>query len=296
MKRLFIVSLLSAALLVGLFPGVGSAASTTNKGLFLSPPRNFIDVDAGKTAQGEMTLANFTESPLDIALSIKEFTVADYSYDYVFRDVTENWVHFSQSSVRLEPAKNQKISYTVTPPAQTAPGGKYYTIVASATIKRGSVPAEVQVAAPLYITVKGTAIQTSKLASHSLPSIVIGDHVPFSLDITNTGNIHYTTTVTGSLSGPWTDKSTITATHILLPGTTRRITESIPMPLLPGVYKASYGYGTDTSKPIMIEGFVVYTPLWFYAVMLFIVWVAYILMRRRKSKHTPMPTATDSRQ
>lgn len=289
------MTFLLASLLVSLFPSTTFAQTPTNKGLAISPPQQFLEVDAGKTVQGNVTIANFTTAPLTVTLSVEQFSVADYSYNYIFSDVKENWLHFTQTVVQLQPNKSAQVAYSVTPPGKTAPGGKYYTIVASATLKQGSISSQVQVATPLYITVNGPTIQTNKLVSHSISGFVVGNVIPFSLDINNTGNVHYTATTTGSISGLWTDKSTVTATHILLPGTTRRVTDDIPSPLLPGIYKATYGYSTDSSKPIISEGLVVYTPLWFYAVVILGSWGLSILIRRHTAKKK-LSQATDSRQ
>lgn len=294
-RRLLVVTLI-AAIIVGFFPSGAQAQSPTNKGLFISPPRSFVEVDAGKSNQGEITLANYTESPLDVTLLIEEFTVSDYSYEYIFSEPKESWIVFNQSVVRLEPGKNEKVNYTVTPPLGTTPGGKYYTIVAQSTIKNGSISSKVQVAAPIYINVKGTTTRTSELTSHSIARFTMTrGGIPFTLDVKNTGNTHYIATVKGSLSGLFTDKSAISTTHILLPGTTRRIAESIPTPLLPGIYKATYGYTTDEKGDVTVEEFVVYSPLWFYAVLLIGVWIAIRLIRRRKSPRQ-RTTSIDSPQ
>ncbi len=281
---------------VGLCPTTANAQSTTNRGLFISPPRNFLDVDAGKTALGEVMVANYTQSPLTVTLSVEEFSVSDYSYNYTFSDVTDNWLHFSKTVVLLEPGKNERVTYSVTPPARTAPGGKYYTIIAGATVKQKGVSSRIQVAAPLYMTIRGNTTQTNTLRSHTITTFVVGDRIPFSLDIANTGNVHYTATVHASIGGPWTNKSTVSVSHILLPGVVRHVDESVQAPLFPGIYKVTYGYTTDISQPVVVEGIVVYTPLWFYAVVIVAGWGIVMFARwRRRIRHQPKkPTTTDS--
>lgn len=293
-RRSLVVTLILAAMTVGLFPVSVGAQAPTNKGLFISPPRNFVEVDAGASANAEVTVTNLTESPLVVTMLIEEFTVSDYSYEYIFTQPKEDWIKFTENVVQLDPGKNEKIPYTVTPPPNTTPGGKYYTIVAQATIQNGSVSSKVQVAAPLYITVNGQTTRTNKLVGHSISRFTLTrGGIPFTLDIKNTGNIHYIATVEGSLSGLFTDKSTVSATHILLPDSTRRVTEEIPTPLLPGIYKATYGYKTDSTGDVKIDEYIIYTPLWFYIATALTGWGIVIFVRRHKTKRPNAPP-TDS--
>lgn len=294
--RRLLVAILLSTMIVGVFSSGVQAQAPTNKGLFISPPRSFVEVDAGKSSQGQVTVANYTESSLDVTLLIEEFTVSDYSYEYIFSEPKESWITFTQNIIHLEPGKNEKVGYTVSPPLGTTPGGKYYTIVAQSTIKNGSISSKIQVAAPIYINVKGLTTRTSELTAHSINRLTFTrGSVPFTLDIKNTGNTHYIATIKGSLSGLFTDKSTVSTTHILLPDSTRRINESIPTPLLPGIYKATYGYVTDEKGEVMVEEFIIYSPLWFYVVLCLGGWVVIVLIRRYKEGH-PKKVVTDSQQ
>lgn len=263
-------------------------AITTSKGLSVSPPRHYIEVEAGQTKTDKLTVYNFTDTKMSVDLSVEEFSVSDYSYEYRFAKPRQNIVYLGQSNISIEPRKSHQLDFSVITPANSAPGGLYYTIVASATVQQNGVPSKMQVATPLYIAVKGKQTFTSSLESHSIKKLVFGDHIPFTLDIRNTGNVHYFAYVSGSVSGLLTKNITLDASHLLLPDTVRRVEASVPSPMLPGVYKATYGYKTDSSEPVAIEAYVIYTPLWSYAFLLLAAWgMAYIVKRRlRRTKTT----------
>lgn len=286
----YVKSFLLISLVLLCFSSTHVSAQTTvsePKGLALSPPRQSVTVNAGKTSSFSVTAANFTDKTLAVSLSVQEFSVSDYTYTYQFRMPKESWITFSEPQFTLEPRKTKTVSYIISPPANAAPGGKYYTVTASAPIKDGQVTSNIQVAAPLYIAVGGEAIYASQLVDHTVNQIAFGGRIPFSLDIKNTGNIHYNIATSARLTGLFTNISAESSTHILLPGTIRHIDSSLPTPIFPGIYQATYGYTTDYSdSPVLLKAYVLYTPPWFYAFIGLGVWGLWILyknVRKRKN-------------
>ncbi len=232
--------------------------SPKNKGLFVTPVREYVDVAPGRTKDGKLTIANFTDKPATVTLSVEQFSVADYTYDYRFTPVEEDWVKFQATSLELQPGKSQAIAYAVDAPPNATPGGHYFSLFA--TVSKGAN--KVRAATVLYVTVGGLLQRTSEIRHEAVPWISWGGDIPFRLDVKDTGNTHFFAFASGKLDG-WTAGTTSAeVTHLLLPGAIRSVGSSMPAPLLPGVYQASYGYKTDTGESVFRTRHIVYLPPW----------------------------------
>jgi hypothetical protein len=250
------------------------------RGLFVAPVREYLTIAPGKTQHKQLTLANKTAATVTIVLSVEQFTVADFSYDYRFRPVKEDWIKMSATEVVLEPDKSKTVSYTVAPPAGAQPGGHYFTIFASSSLQEGAVKSNVRAASVLYVTVEGDLRTTTAVQNSAVPGVVFGGDIPFSLDVKNTGNTHFFMYVSGELQGFSAKGNGGESTRLLLPGTTLKAGGTLPAPLLPGVYTALFGYKTDAGEVIRLSATVTYIPLWSIVVPLGIVWVVIVLVRR----------------
>jgi hypothetical protein len=255
-----------------------------NKGLFITPIREYVEVTAGQSKSGIMTIANITDNPIIVTLSVEQFSVADYTYDYTFSEVKEDWVKFQSTQVTLQPNKSQNVAYTITVPASATPGGHYFTLFATASLGKGTVTSTVRAATVLYVTVDGQLRRTSTIEKETIPWISFGGDIPFTLDVRNTGNTHFFTYVSGRLGGIFVKQDNKEETHILLPGTVRTIGSSIAAPLLPGVYPATYGYKTDDGQQVNKTKYVVYLPPWTVAIPIGGSWLAVVLLRRHRNR------------
>jgi len=59
-----------------------------------------------------------------------------------------------------------------------------------------------------------------------------------------------------------------------MPNAVRRVSDTISSPILPGIYKATYGYKTDAGTTVMKSGYILFIPPWFIAVLLVIIYSA----------------------
>ena len=286
MLRLFRYSLILVTSIVFLLASIPTQAQeVNNRGLLISPPRYTMDVDAGKSVRQTITVANYTPQPLDITLSIDEFKVANLSYEYQIKSTSNAWIYIEQTEIHLEPNQTRNLIITANPPATSPPGGNYYLIVASATTKNGALTNTIQVAAPIYITVNGELDKSSKLEeTHSIDRVVFGDSIPFQIDVSNTGNVHYQIDVKGRIDMAIAADTTVSTQHILLPDTTRRLNSSIPSPTFPGLYKVVYGYSSESSGDILLSARVLYIPPWSIAILILLVWVSFVIIRKRRQQ------------
>jgi hypothetical protein len=286
---LFAATLLVVCLLSPATPA--KAAEPKNKGLFVTPVREYIHVSAGNRANGALTIANITDKTAEITLSAEQFTVEDFTYDYMFTPSKRDWIKLQTTKLELQPNKSQEIPYTITIPAGAAPGGYYFTIFATEVLDK-EAGRKVRVGEALYVTVNGELRLTSHIQKESIPPVSFGGDIPFTLDVKSTGNTHFFMYVSGGLKGVATDLKGQEATHILLPGTVRTVKGVIPSPLLPGVYEATYGYRVDDGQTITHTKYVVYLPLWFLAILAGAFVLGLVWWRRRK--RMTRRTTTDS--
>lgn len=278
MRRVAILLATLACLVCVPSPVFADTNPVTNKGLFVSPLRDYIAVDANNTHRGELTVANYSEKPIDIALSVEQFSVSDYAYDYTFTPPHEDWVKLGVTSTQLQPGKSQRVPYTITVPSDASPGGHYFTIFASASLSPGS---RVQAAAVLYVTVNGDLKHSSEIIKEDVPFIAIGNTIPYKFDIKNTGNDHFFIFLSGQLEGLTAKPAATEPANILLPNTTRTVTGKIPAPVLPGVYKITIGYKTDGNMTHQRSKYIIYVPPWFIAIPIGLILILATLRRRR---------------
>jgi len=266
-----LVTAASAILLVALTAAGGAAHAvgpSQERGLLITPVRQYTSLNAGAQKTTSFTVANLTGKPITIKLAVKQFSVTDYVYDYRFEDPDNNWVKLSVPQVFVKSGESRKVAYTISVPAKSAPGGHYYTLFASTDLSDAGLQGTLRAASLLYVTVNGKLVQTSRLQRASIQRVVFGRQIPYTVDILNTGNVHYFAYVSGRLHGP-TAKPSDEATHLLLPKKVRRASGTIPAPVLPGVYKATYGYRTDAEAAThQASALVLYVPPWSMAAAL----------------------------
>ncbi|MDN5275055.1 MAG: exported protein of unknown function [Candidatus Saccharibacteria bacterium] len=239
---------------------------------------------AGKVERKSLTVANITDKPVTVTLSVEQFSVADYTYDYIFTAPKEDWVKLESTQLELGPGKSRSVQYAVAVPKDATPGGHYFTLFASTSLDSGDTVSNVRAATVLYATVEGKLRRTSEILKESFPPVSFGGDMTFTMDVKNTGNTHFFTYASGQLHG-WTAKPQgEEVTHLLLPGAPRLIGATIQAPILPGIYTATYGFRTDDGQTISRSKHVLYVPPWSLAIPLGITWIGVLLKKRSKAK------------
>jgi hypothetical protein len=268
LRKCLVLLVVSCCLLGSVSPA--SADTPKNRGLLISPLRQYTNLDAGTAKTGTFTIANLTEGAITVNLSVKQFSVSDYAYNYSF-NTPNDWLKLAVTDVHLQANESRAVSYSITVPKGTAAGGQYYTLIASADLGTGGLNSTVQAATLLYITINGKLIRTSELIGNSVQRVVFGKQIRYTINVKNTGNVHYFAYFSGQLHGFLPGKGTTGTSHILLPGAIRQVSDDIPSPLLPGIYKATYGYRTDAGTSVQKSSYILFIPPWslaFVAVLL----------------------------
>lgn len=280
--RLWAAVLLCALFVLPAGRVAAQAEPSENRGLLITPVREYITVAPGKSEQKQVTLANFTDKSVSVSLSVEQFSVADYSYNYSFAPDTQHWLVLGEQAVELEPGKSKVVTYTAQPPASVTPGGHYFTVFATATIDNGAVKSQVRAATVVYVTVAGDVKTTSSVQGFSAPRVSFGGDIDFTMDVKGTGNTHFFIRAAGELEGFTGRGPGAESTRLLMPGSTLKVGSAMPAPLLPGVYTAVFGYKTESGEEVLRSQKVVYAPLWAFAVVGGAVWLAVIFVRRRR--------------
>lgn len=259
-----------------------TAEQNANRGLFVTPVREYVTVAPGKTQQKQVTLANFTDKPVSVALSVEQFSVADYSYNYNFAPDSQHWLVLGEQNVELEPGKSKAVSYTAQPPANVTPGGHYFTVFATATIDDGAIKSQVRAATVVYITVTGDLKTTTAVQGFSVPRVSFGGDIDFTMDVKGTGNTHFFIRAAGELEGFTSRGRGPEVTRLLMPGSSLKVGSSMPAPFLPGIYNAVFGYKTESGEEVLRSQKIVYLPLWAFAIVGGIAWLVAVLARKRR--------------
>lgn len=259
-------------------------AAAPERGLLITPPRQYIKVNAGQTLNQTFSIANVTKGKMNVKVSIAQFSVADYTYNYIFHPAKENWIYLEKTQLDLNAGQSQKLSYAIQAPADAPPGGHYFTIFVSTKIGNE----EVRAAMVVYITVNGKLIQTSQIVSDTFPAVAFDGDINFKLDVRDTGNTHFFVYTIGKISNPLISRSLSESGHILLPSAVRSLDYRIPSPILPGIYHAEYGYKNEDGQITSRSKYFVYLPIWSIMVVGGIAWIILVIIRRinRRKKST----------
>ncbi len=261
------------------------AADQKNSGLFVSPARYELTAPMGKQTQGSFKIGNYSKKTMTVNISIKRFSMLDFSYNYKFSDPQGDWIKLKNSQIVLEPGKEARVYYTIDAPATVSPGGHYFAFFASADMSETSFRQTAQVVSLLFLKVAGQYIQTGSIENGDVPFLNMGSKIDYKFDARNTGNIHYSAFVFGKLESLLGKLPEYGTGHILMPGAVRTVGGSVPSPLLPGIYKLTYGYKTDSTKLITEKSqYILFLPPWFLVVLLILVAVIIKFLRLSHSR------------
>jgi hypothetical protein len=293
--------LLLIVLLCGALPATAKADSgppSQVRGLLITPLRQYLKTAAGATIKSNLSVTNLTDKPLDVHLSVQQFSVTDYSYNYQFTQPNNDWLHLGLTDFSLQPHRSQTVSYQLVIPEHTAPGGHYYTLFASADLADQGINNTIQAADLLYLTVSGHLTYTNQLRMSSIGHFSFGQPFTYELDPVNTGNVYYFAYVSGQLHGLTAKPAATPESHLLMPGSVRRLTGTIAAPVLPGVYTATYGYRTDDGQNVQQSRTVIFIPPWSVAFLLAALLVLGAIIRshhqsRRRRKAQAQAEAVD---
>jgi hypothetical protein len=268
-----------------------SAESIVTKGLALSPVKTELNIAPGTSLDGVLTVTNSTDQPMTVDMDAEEFSVIDQQYDYAFNaqsDVTK-WVAFDSTEINLTAGESKKITFTVNVPLSAEPGGRYISLFASTTagISDDGVNSRQSVGSLLYITVLGDVSRIGHLLSLNSPWI-IGGNSTWDMTLQNTGSTHfhsrYNVQIKNLIGNDTITK--LSGDAMILPGSVRAVSDKLPSPQLPGIYKVIYTIGLGDNQAVVKTYYLLYMPPLTEIILIVIIMVLiYEILHYRRSKN-----------
>lgn len=264
--RLSLVTLVSFSLVA--IWSYDSSALTANipvKGLTVSPLRTELTIDPGTSQDKTLTLSNTNNHPIVVHLSTEEFSVINQQYDYAFNVETQliKWVTFTPDMLNLAVGETKTVTFRISVPLSAEPGGRYLSLFA--TTDAGSVTDGItsrqRIASLVYATVNGDVSRSGHLVSLNTPWITTGPST-WSAALQNTGTTHYSSRY-NIVVRPLYGSDEITGANgsaLILPGTIRLISDTLPLPQLPGIYKIVFTIGLGDTPAQVETKYIVYLP------------------------------------
>lgn len=162
------------------------------RALSISPLRQTIVIDPGKSSVVELTVQNDTDTITNLQPNIDAFRIDPDTGRASFgaADMAKQWITWKTDPITLAPGEKGTLTFSIAVPAKAESGGHYLGLFAN-TIGPGAVGLSSRVGSLLFLYVGGRAEEslTRKLFSSdrawywSLP-------LRFFLSLENTGNIH----------------------------------------------------------------------------------------------------------
>lgn len=281
----------AALIILALFMTLGStpvhAATDTPKGLRVSPSRHSITTRAGETKKLGVTVTNRSETPVDVALNVQQFSVDNATQSLNFSPVKYDWVSLKENRLELQPGTSGEAQFVFNIPKNAAEGEYYFALFAGVKTETKTTRA----ASLAYVYVDGGNMKRqASIEQASIPPIVFGRNVPISFFIRNTGNIHLQAQSEAEISGlGWRGKSPIVH-QLVVPGQSRSFEGAVEAPFFPGIYTAKYSFMDEVTKKVTTQtASIVYLPPWVIAALILIILVV-VWIYQRIRRHV-RPTA-----
>lgn len=273
-------------------PSVFAAEANVVESITLSPVSKRYDLKAGETKTDELTVVNDGKEAYDFIAYAKPYSVANEDYNPDFISEASNgdayrWVKFDKAKYRLEAGASTTVRYTLTVPADAAPGGHYGVLFVETqpkppTTGGNAVVRKKRVGAIIYATVQGTYRTGGKQDSLDLPFLQLSPPLTATLKTSNDGNTDFLDSVSFRVSDIFGSlKYEEKKDYPILPQTARKME-------LQWKDAASFGiYKVDISSKFLDQshnssGFVLIVPAWALGIIaaLIVGGVAYLVVRR----------------
>lgn len=221
-------------------------AATAAQNIIMSPASVQVSAKPGQSVTGSFDTFDAGTEPFNYKVYAAPYRVQGQHYDPSFTSLpgktdASTWLTITSNQTgTIKPKKHVRVTYTLSIPKDTAPGG-YYAVLFAETIPDTTaqgVATTNRVGNILYITAEGAIRQAGSLQPASLPPVVFGSSLSLPTTVANTGGTHFTTTAYNSVtslfgSTVFQDK----ASRYVLPETKRTIDATWKFRAPFGVYR-----------------------------------------------------------
>ncbi len=240
---------LTAIIVIATFaviPAGLASAQSASQAITISPASTRLSIDPGASTTESFEIINGGADGYTVDLTTAPYRVVGETYSPEFTQLpgtvdASEWVKLQHSSEFLDGYKVLSTSYTVSVPANTAPGGYYAVIFAQTSQEQSSETSGViphnRVGNILYITVNGDVKKSGSVAGDALPFVSFSPNIPLNIKVTNDGGVHFETKVTFRVTDI-TGKEIYQSEQdrIVLPSTVRDISTTWESGLPVGIY------------------------------------------------------------
>lgn len=248
----------------------------------MSPSSTELHAAPGASTTGKFTVVNLGKDDYPFIITSAPYRVVGDTYDPQFTPITgttdaSSWIHFSDAiNDTLAAGKTKDMTYTLTVPTGTAPGGYYAVIFAETNpvATDGGVIAHNRVGDIIYITVDGPVIKKGTLAAPS-PDVAFlqwGTSTDIGTLIADTGGVHFLTTSTINVTSLFGNK--VFTAHLeryVLPQTQRLIKTTWNNLPIAGIYKVSRSATIADKTQTLPARYVVIIRPWLLLFTLFVI-------------------------
>lgn len=286
MKKLFLIIFLTICSLA--FYNTNSIAGAVS-GISISPVTKEVNLLPGTSLDGYISVTNSTNEKMSLSLSVEEFNVTNYQYDYTFikeSDISK-WISFQEDELSLGPNQTKNINYNIGVPLSTEPGGRYLSIFVSSDKKFNSDESILRqrLASLVYINVEGEATRNGSVISFRSPWLAMGNPI-WSAALRNSGTTHYRSRYTINVANLFDEKISEDkyGEALILPGTIRLITDNFNLPKWPGIYKINYQIGLGDNPAFKQTKIVIFLPSYAIVLLFFLLILLIITIRSKVIK------------
>lgn len=274
-KKLLVGSL-AALLVCSAFLG-GDANAVQGESITMSPAAKPYKIKAGERLNDSLTIINDGTVPYVFKVYTAPYSVKNSSYDPDFETIKANtdahtWLAFPKKEWKLKPGEKVDVSYTVSVPADAAPGGHYGVIFAETQPEKNEqIARKKRVGAIVYATVEGEFSESGRQVSSTISPLQIAWPLSATMVVENTGNTDFMmreAMIVKNVFGSEVYKKI--GDRRVLPKTTRDIALQWEGGAWLGVYNVKteseiLGQKTTNSSWVFIA------PLWFFGVVIALV-------------------------
>ncbi|MBQ5812250.1 hypothetical protein IIW29_01580 [Candidatus Saccharibacteria bacterium] len=273
----------------------------------LTPMNQDIDLEAGQTYSGSITVVNPSDATTDFSYKVsvspfnmvgEEYTV-DLATEYN-RSMITKWITIENSSGTLKPNESGEIKFTIKVPEDAPAGGQYAAIIvtsdnASSGDEGLSVQSVLEMASIIYGRVAGETTHGGEILENKIPSFAVTTPVVLEAKIRNDGNVHdyanYTITVTDFFTGNVilpTEENDGHYSEVIMPESTYHSQREINNLPAVGVVKVTQTIRFN-GVPSTAESTIIICPIWFMALILLtisaiVATIVAIVKKNRKRK------------
>lgn len=252
-----------------------TAVEDSREEITVTPATKKINVDAGGVIRGEMTVINTGDKSFEFSVYARPYSVESGSYEPNYSDTPERsrayaWVQFATTKGTLAPGKSQKISYTVTVPADTASGG-HYSVLFAETVPTESdsqvVIRNKRVGSILRLDVAGDIREEGSIESLNTPWLQFAAPIVTRATLHNSGNVDYEAehevTVQTILGR---EVFSTKRTSVVYPDKPRMVEIAWDDPAWIGLYKVHHSVSVPNDSTTH-DGYVLLVPRWMMVVV-----------------------------